>query len=403
MPGISGRSGAETLREQINAYTILTVCGPSGNTGAPDQDTVLIIETSGPIVRYGPNRYSINDPAAVDAIYGHGTRFPKSSWYSTWTAPPALTGPGAGMGSWAIFADQSISRHSHNRKQFQSTYSMTSLVSYEPYVDDCADLFSQRLEEIAVAGMAIDMRHWFQCYAFDVIGMITYAKRFGFLDGGEDVGGVIAALEDHLSYATLVGIYPSLHPLLYRLKNLLAGKKGSGRAYIIKFTGERINEHRTNAKAVGIDHVDKDLQADGSETESFLSKFMSKHTRDPEAFTREHTVTGCVSNMVAGSDTTAISLSAVLHHLLSNPDCLKKLQAEVDLFSAEGKLSKNPTFKESQQMPYLQAVMKEALRMHPATGLPLERVVPEEGVSIRDWSFSQGVSVQVTGQTLGSS
>jgi cytochrome P450 len=37
-------------------------------------------------------------------------------------------------------------------------------------------------------------------------------------------------------------------------------------------------------------------------------------------------------------------------------------------------------------MPYLQAVMKEALRMHPATGLPLERVVPAGGASICDRS-----------------
>jgi hypothetical protein len=43
-------------------------------------------------------------------------------------------------------------------------------------------------------------------------------------------------------------------------------------------------------------------------------------------------------------------------------------------------------------MPYLQAVMKEALRMHPATGLPLERVVPAGGATICDQFFPEGVS-----------
>lgn len=43
-------------------------------------------------------------------------------------------------------------------------------------------------------------------------------------------------------------------------------------------------------------------------------------------------------------------------------------------------------------MSYLQAVIKEALRMHPATGLPLERVVPAGGATISGYFFPEGVS-----------
>jgi cytochrome P450 len=44
------------------------------------------------------------------------------------------------------------------------------------------------------------------------------------------------------------------------------------------------------------------------------------------------------------------------------------------------------------RMPYLQAVIKEALRMHPATGLPLGRVVPKGGSVIAGKYFAEGVS-----------
>lgn len=37
---------------------------------------------------------------------------------------------------------------------------------------------------------------------------------------------------------------------------------------------------------------------------------------------------------------------------------------------------------EAQQLPYLDAVVKEAFRIHPAAGLPLERVVPAGGATI---------------------
>jgi hypothetical protein len=59
----------------------------------------------------------------------------------------------------------------------------------------------------------------------------------------------------------------------------------------------------------------------------------------------------------------------------------------------EGGDSDPVTFAQAQKMPYLQAVLKEALRMHPATGLPLGRVVPEGGALIAGKMFPAGVSI----------
>lgn len=56
---------------------------------------------------------------------------------------------------------------------------MTSLVHYEPFVDHCADLFVERLNDFAKNGDILDLGYWFQCYAFDVIGNITFGERFG--------------------------------------------------------------------------------------------------------------------------------------------------------------------------------------------------------------------------------
>lgn len=65
------------------------------------------------------------------------------------------------------------------RKRFSGLYSMSSLVHYEEFVDHCADIFSQRLTEYAQREGSLNLGHWFQCYAFDVIGEITFGKRFG--------------------------------------------------------------------------------------------------------------------------------------------------------------------------------------------------------------------------------
>ncbi|KAI4957492.1 hypothetical protein J4E86_004630 [Alternaria arbusti] len=351
--------------------------------GGFEQDNIELHRKHGEIVRYGPNRYSLSSPDAQKTVYGHGAKFPKSSWYATWQNPSPS--------QWSLFADQSIPRHSENRRQYQSAYTMSSLVSYEPYVDECTDLFSQRLQEVASAGAYADMGHWLQCYAFDVIGLITYSKRLGFLDRGEDIRGVIAALEDHLWYATFTGIFSWLHKYLFPIRNWLAGPTGTGRAYVMKFTQERIAEHeKEQTKAIPVDGIEE-----GKTSMDFLSKFFKKNADDPKAFTMYHLSMGCVSNMVAGSDTTAISLSAILYYLLKFPQTFETLRQEIDERKREGRIGHYITFKESQEMPYLQAVMKEALRMHPATGLPLERVVPAGGASICDQFFPEGTIVGI--------
>lgn len=97
------------------------------------------------------------------------------------------------------------------------------------------------------------------------------------------------------------------------------------------------------------------------------------------------------SNIAAGSDTTGITLSAMLWYIYHNPNVLAAIRQEIDNFAAEGQLSNPVTWKESQTMPYLQAVIMETLRMHPAVGVPLPRIVPKGGLELSGVFFPEGV------------
>ncbi|KAL7620204.1 hypothetical protein AAE478_009197 [Parahypoxylon ruwenzoriense] len=341
-------------------------------------DNVVLHKKYGSIVRYGPNRYSFDDPQASKIIYGHGTQFKKSSWYRASEAPLEDRSN--------MFAEEDNKRHALERKNYQQAYSMSALLSYEPYVDDCIELFSQRLTEAGHAGLPIDMGHWFQCYAFDVIGLMTYEKRYGFLDQGDDIGGVISALEDNLKYMSMVGVYSGIHWYAFNLMNWLAGEAGAGIRYVQAFNTESVDAYRADPKSVPIDTQD-------DRPETFLSGFFKKHEENPTVFTKSNIYRGCMGNVVAGSDTTAISLSATLYYLLKKPECFQKLRDEIDSRNNSG--LRNITFKEAQDMPYLQAVIKEALRLHPATGLPLERVVPQGGATIAGRFFREGTIVGI--------
>lgn len=88
------------------------------------------------------------------------------------------------------------------------------------------------------------------------------------------------------------------------------------------------------------------------------------------------------SNILAGSDTTAIFLRTIFHRLLSHPSTLVRLRTELEFAASAGQISIPVTWKESLALPYLDACIKEAGRVHPPFGLPLERVVPSGGVTI---------------------
>jgi len=265
---------------------------------------------------------------------------------------------------------------------------MTSLLQYEPFVDDCSATLHHRFSEFAARGEVIDVPHWMQCYAFDVITEITVGKALGFMEKGEDVGGFMASIDKYLWYAANIGVYSELHPYIQKAMVLWStrGRKAKGRqnlAYLAEFTQKQLEERILQQKKLDSDSVD------------FMTRLLLLHEENPDKMPLASLFNSCMTNIGAGSDTTAISLSSVVYHLLKYPYAMKKLREEIDSLVKRGEISDPVTFAEAQRMPYLQAVLKEALRCHPATGLPLGRVVPKGGASFAGRFFPEGTIVGV--------
>lgn len=259
---------------------------------------------------------------------------------------------------------------------------MSSIVGYEQYVNNCTSLLSQRFSEIAASGHTVDMYHWLQCYAFDVIGEITFSNRFGFLDLGEDKDGVFDAIENKSAYGTLAGVFPWIHAWVF--PHL---PKTGGHAYVFEYTSKQIAARQQSLKDPK--NVDREGPAD------IMTKLLQAHEDNPTKTTRLDIFTMCQSNIGAGSDTTAITLSSIFYHLMTHPNSYRHLQAEIDDAARTGLISDPITFSQAQQLPYLQAVIKEALRIHPATGLPMPRTVPAEGTTIAGRFIPGGSTVGI--------
>lgn len=86
--------------------------------------------------------------------------------------------------------------------------------------------------------------------------------------------------------------------------------------------------------------------------------------------------------ILAGSDTTAAAIRAILLYVMSHRRVYAKLQAEIDETVEKGIAPASPGIisdAEVRRLPYLGAVVREAMRMHPPVANIFSRVAPDEG------------------------
>ena len=99
-----------------------------------------------------------------------------------------------------------------------------------------------------------------------------------------------------------------------------------------------------------------------SSNKDILSKLFATQKEKPVEMNENAVTSMATSNIFAGSDTTAISTRAIIYYLLKNPQAKQALIDEIEECKKQGKLSDPVKLSEADKMPYLQAVMYEALR-----------------------------------------
>uniref|UniRef100_A0ACD6AKG0 Uncharacterized protein n=1 Tax=Avena sativa TaxID=4498 RepID=A0ACD6AKG0_AVESA len=92
----------------------------------------------------------------------------------------------------------------------------------------------------------------------------------------------------------------------------------------------------------------------------------------------------------AGSDTVSLTVEWAMAELLRNPSVMAKARAEI-----ENALGGKETIDETDaaNLPYLQAVVKEAMRLHPVAPILLPHLAVEDGVEIGGYTVPKGSTV----------
>lgn len=94
--------------------------------------------------------------------------------------------------------------------------------------------------------------------------------------------------------------------------------------------------------------------------------------------------------IVAGSDTTAATLTHVFHYLAKDPSQVEKLRTELTpLLEADGSVSHTKI----QNADHLNGCINEALRLNPAVPSAVHRMTPPEGLDVGGTHIPGGMDV----------
>jgi cytochrome P450 len=213
--------------------------------------------------------------------------------------------------------------------------------------------------------------------AYDIISEVGFGAPFGFVEKGEDVGGLIQGFHDGLS---AFGLLARLHPFTSWVKTTFLKKylvakpeDDSGIGVLMRFRDSLIERRLQELKQTrDIGRID------------LLQTFLEARTEDGQPLTMDYIKAEILLVLLAGADTTGTVFQAMIHYLLTHQHVYERMMEEVDTAVRKGLISADtPQYTEVlEHLPFFVACVRETLRMCPPAPNIFPRYVSEPGLDL---------------------
>ncbi|KAL9943998.1 hypothetical protein D7B24_000866 [Verticillium nonalfalfae] len=317
----------------------------------------------GDIVRIGPSELSIADPSFFHHIHSNSSPFVKGPWYNILHPVVSLQ----------LVRDKK--EHSRRRKTWDKGFGSKALRDYEPRVVKYTDQLLNQIKQ--TEGKPINVSTWFNFYSFDVMGDLAFGRSFDMMKDGivhYYMQAVHTSMQAVAAFSHLVWIFPLFKEI-----------PGLNHEHL-KFQAwlhQHVKQRRENKPE--IPDVFSGILNDYETLEKPTKQDMVNLVGDAHLI------------VVAGSDTTAASLTCLFYNLARNPQVMAKLQADLDAYHVEHEQADHLSLS---KLKYLQACIDESLRLFPPVPSGVQRMSPPEGQQIGDVFIPGNTVVQVPSYTL---
>lgn len=320
----------------------------------------------GEIVRIHPDELSVVAPA----------------WHDIHASRPSLPKPEVGTlrtpnRAPSLVTARSMKEHDRMRLVLSYGFSERALKEQEPIIQKYVDLLITQLMHQSIANgengvVTLNVGEWYSFTTFDIIGDLSFGESFHSLENSRHHEWVQSSCRG-IKFGVLMTVFDHF---------------GLARAVVYKCIPKPIRLKAQTFAEFSRKRIDERLKHD-SDRPDFVSFIL--RNKDKHYFTR-HEIDSNVSLLIfAGSETTATACTSATWFLLKNPATLKRLQKEVrGNFAAVGDI----TISAVSPLPYLHAVIQEAMRLHPTPPVALPREVDRPGVIVYGQEIPMGVSIQ---------
>ena len=337
----------------------------------------------GPFVRVAPNEISVSHPDAPKQLLltplpkvrrsrRHGTSFRLTATQSDWYRAGAV--PDYRFQSTLSTTDPKAK--AARAKNFMQGYSTSNLLMLEEHIDAPFALLLDWMDEFSALKRPMDLDKFFTFAAADVSGELLFSKSFGFISKGHDINKTLERSHTIMGIGSVSGYFPWLNRLLANPVVTWAGILPFGLIY--NAAVDAIAEREKNP----------DVRCD------ILTHWFKAH-REGKVTLRDIEAQATLG-VLGGTDAMSTGLQSFVYHLIRHPGGWQRCRHEATEAQARGKCTDRVvSFADARELPYLQACIKEALRMFGPTGTGLPRVVPKGGTKLGDRVFPEGTILAI--------
>ncbi|KAI0550731.1 cytochrome P450 [Xylaria curta] len=327
----------------------------------------------GDLFRIGPDAVAVSDSEAWNQITSARSLYTRGSWYGS--ARFDYRGP-------SIITELDISKHGKRKSKLTTAFSGKHLAILETKTDEwIAALITTIRAKIANGHETMDIGRVIQYFQVDLITDLSVGKAWKDLEEDKDQFGYLEMSDSIIPAVQSLGFLP-LARALY------------GSIWFMKLFGPRTTD--TSGLGLFMGTLEKEVR----------SRFNFNTQKSDESFDIldqwiRHGVPAneCqfdLSLLVpAGTETSAMMIRGTLLHLMSSPMIYQKVKQEIKNEIAAGRISNPVTNDEAKSLEYMQAVVREGLRIMVPVNFGFPKRVPGPGDTLCGTFLPGGTDVYV--------
>ncbi|KAK8126888.1 uncharacterized protein PG998_002647 [Apiospora kogelbergensis] len=343
--------------------------------GKINLDILAAHDRYGHFVRIAPNEVSVGHPDGPKKILLAPLH--KAEWYKIATFPDARFNN--------TFAETNPKTKTEMTRRMAPGFTLSNLLQSEQAIDSNIGLLLDWLDRFAESEDPILLGDYVRYATNDIVGDVLFSRPFGFLKKGTDIAGTLANAEVQIAYVSVMGFFRWAHVLL--LANPIMTWLGIVPWGHILNTAKRALEDRQKNPDGRYDvsaHWFRALAE--SEKAGGRHPPMQRHEIDSAAF----------NAISAATDTVAATVQAFVYYVMRTPGVRARLLAEMveaGLCSEGG--DRVVSYADAQGLRFLQACIKESLRLFGPVTMGFPRVAPAGGITIGEQTFPEGTTLSV--------